>query len=146
MRGLLIQSVLMNVASEGIEPARQFVLASQKTPDVLEVRHALLLACKMLGARFPELDAWLEDSSHDLEYRRAWYAEHGFTEFSDDFDDEDEGDWEADDFDEDLNDDFDDQPAETIVRHDERVGRNDPCPCGSGKKYKKCCLHKRVPE
>ena len=22
------------------------------------------------------------------------------------------------------------------------VGRNDPCPCGSGKKYKKCCLHK----
>ena len=25
------------------------------------------------------------------------------------------------------------------VRHDEpKVGRNDPCPCGSGKKYKKC--------
>ena len=22
------------------------------------------------------------------------------------------------------------------------VGRNDPCPCGSGKKYKKCCLNK----
>lgn len=22
-----------------------------------------------------------------------------------------------------------------------RVGRNDPCPCGSGKKFKKCCLH-----
>lgn len=21
-----------------------------------------------------------------------------------------------------------------------RVGRNDPCPCGSGKKFKKCCL------
>jgi uncharacterized protein YecA (UPF0149 family) len=21
-----------------------------------------------------------------------------------------------------------------------RIGRNDPCPCGSGKKYKKCCL------
>lgn len=26
--------------------------------------------------------------------------------------------------------------------HDEpQVGRNDPCPCGSGKKFKKCCLH-----
>ena len=23
----------------------------------------------------------------------------------------------------------------------EKVGRNDPCPCGSGKKYKRCCLH-----
>jgi preprotein translocase subunit SecA len=21
----------------------------------------------------------------------------------------------------------------------DKVGRNDPCPCGSGKKYKKCC-------
>jgi uncharacterized protein len=24
----------------------------------------------------------------------------------------------------------------------EKVGRNDPCPCGSGKKYKSCCLGK----
>ena len=23
-----------------------------------------------------------------------------------------------------------------------KIGRNDPCPCGSGKKYKKCCLPK----
>jgi len=22
----------------------------------------------------------------------------------------------------------------------QKIGRNDPCPCGSGKKYKKCCL------
>ncbi|NQV26402.1 MAG: SEC-C domain-containing protein, partial [Rhodopirellula sp.] len=28
----------------------------------------------------------------------------------------------------------------TIRREAPRVGRNDPCPCGSGKKYKKCCL------
>ncbi|MGH9469826.1 MAG: SEC-C metal-binding domain-containing protein, partial [Terriglobia bacterium] len=25
-----------------------------------------------------------------------------------------------------------------VVRRSEKVGRNDPCPCGSGKKYKKC--------
>jgi preprotein translocase subunit SecA len=25
------------------------------------------------------------------------------------------------------------------VKNDDKVGRNDPCPCGSGKKYKKCC-------
>jgi len=24
----------------------------------------------------------------------------------------------------------------------EKLGRNDPCPCGSGKKYKQCCLAK----
>ena len=27
-----------------------------------------------------------------------------------------------------------------VVRDDSKVGRNDPCACGSGKKYKKCCL------
>ncbi|MBN1828364.1 MAG: preprotein translocase subunit SecA [Deltaproteobacteria bacterium] len=27
----------------------------------------------------------------------------------------------------------------TIRREGEKIGRNDPCPCGSGKKYKKCC-------
>lgn len=26
-----------------------------------------------------------------------------------------------------------------IVVNENKVGRNDPCPCGSGKKYKKCC-------
>jgi len=29
--------------------------------------------------------------------------------------------------------------VETYRREEPRVGRNDPCPCGSGKKYKKCC-------
>jgi len=31
------------------------------------------------------------------------------------------------------------QVTETIVNKTEKVGRNDPCPCGSGKKYKQCC-------
>jgi preprotein translocase subunit SecA len=30
--------------------------------------------------------------------------------------------------------------AAAVQHHKEKVGRNDPCPCGSGKKYKKCCL------
>lgn len=30
-------------------------------------------------------------------------------------------------------------PKREPVRVEQRVGRNDPCPCGSGKKYKKCC-------
>ena len=31
-------------------------------------------------------------------------------------------------------------PVETYTRGAPKVGRNDACPCGSGKKYKKCCL------
>jgi preprotein translocase subunit SecA len=29
--------------------------------------------------------------------------------------------------------------AAPVHRNGEKVGRNDPCPCGSGKKFKKCC-------
>lgn len=29
-----------------------------------------------------------------------------------------------------------------IIVKEAKIGRNDPCPCGSGKKYKKCCLNK----
>lgn len=31
-------------------------------------------------------------------------------------------------------------PVAPVMRAGPKVGRNDPCPCGSGKKYKKCCL------
>jgi len=30
--------------------------------------------------------------------------------------------------------------TQTVVRTEPKAGRNDPCPCGSGKKYKKCCF------
>ena len=33
-----------------------------------------------------------------------------------------------------------DKKSEPIRNRGEKVGRNDPCPCGSGKKYKQCCL------
>ncbi len=36
--------------------------------------------------------------------------------------------------------DGEDLSEKTYVRAQPKVGRNDPCPCGSGKKYKKCCL------
>ena len=32
-----------------------------------------------------------------------------------------------------------DEKPKTVVRSSKKVGRNDPCPCGSGKKYKNCC-------
>ena len=31
------------------------------------------------------------------------------------------------------------QKASGTIRREKKIGRNDPCPCGSGKKYKKCC-------
>lgn len=34
----------------------------------------------------------------------------------------------------------------TVYRDGPKVYRNDPCPCGSGSKYKKCCLNKEREE
>jgi uncharacterized protein YecA (UPF0149 family) len=32
------------------------------------------------------------------------------------------------------------EPEKPAANPNRNIGRNDPCPCGSGKKYKKCCL------
>ena len=34
-------------------------------------------------------------------------------------------------------------PVEPIHKDKAEPGRNDPCPCGSGKKYKQCCINKK---
>jgi preprotein translocase subunit SecA len=42
-----------------------------------------------------------------------------------------------------INENRDNRPGSTskqkTIKKNKKVGRNDPCPCGSGKKYKKCC-------
>jgi len=44
------------------------------------------------------------------------------------------------DFEDDSDDDID--PTQPYHNTEPHIGRNDPCPCGSGKKYKKCCMEK----
>lgn len=39
----------------------------------------------------------------------------------------------------------DDKKGPKLVTN-KKTGRNDPCPCGSGKKYKQCCLKKKTAE
>jgi tetratricopeptide (TPR) repeat protein len=65
-------------------------------------------------------------------------------EFDEEFGDED-FDYDYEDFDSEIHDNSDFKNS-SILNNDQpfiaekKVGRNDPCPCGSGKKYKKCCL------
>jgi len=37
-----------------------------------------------------------------------------------------------------------DKKPEPIRNRNDKVGRNDPCPCGSGKKFKNCCMRQAV--
>lgn len=143
-QALLLQAALTQLSTEAIEPARQYVLATPPDPEVLEVRSLLIMACKLLDLRFPEFDAWMADSINDRAFRKQWYADHYGGRSVDEMDavlDE----WESEDendlpFESELDDNF--TESETTLRRPPRVGRNEPCPCGSGKKYKKCCYHR----
>ncbi len=88
----------------------------------------------------------------------AAYGEEDDEEYGEEEDDDQEDDnWDED---EDAEEDYEDDEEDFVPRlaediddaatasppiHRERppVGRNDPCPCGSGKKFKKCCLKKQ---
>lgn len=39
---------------------------------------------------------------------------------------------------------FEDEIIQMPIENDPKIGRNDLCPCGSGKKYKKCCAKKSL--
>jgi yecA family protein len=92
------------------------------TFDMGEIAHAFQTGDAPEWERFP--DPWsFYDPEAIAQRQRRWAEEDIAGEDSFLFDD----------------DEF--MPVETYVREQPKVGRNDPCPCGSGKKYKKCCLH-----
>jgi hypothetical protein len=125
IRCSLLQSALMNFATDGIQPARQLILTTPLDPDVLEVRSDLLATCKVMGETLPEFEEWNSTAKNDMEFRRNWYRNNVLDVDGFDITDEE----------------VNEPPLDTIVRSG-HVGRNDPCPCGSGKKFKKCCLNK----
>jgi hypothetical protein len=81
-----------------------------------------LSRCRPTGIEdtIEELSKWASFNSQDNDSR---------PELAVPFDDED---WDTEDWD-----DHDD--SDTIRNLNPKIGRNDPCPCNSGKKYKKCC-------
>jgi hypothetical protein len=143
------------------------------TLDCSDLRNRLVLASTILGVSFPEYDLWYADAVKDHWGRgnrgsfrmrdnlSQGYSdeEEGTEDFDDEWEDEDEDAWEDEEEYGDESDDEDDfprrrsyseedededWPAAAPIRNEERhVGRNDPCPCGSGKKFKKCCLKKQ---
>jgi hypothetical protein len=92
-----------------------------------------------------EMKEWrgeIDPEAFDVEGVNRRWAKWDFGEIASDDEDEQDDESLDDDEDEDDHDDYD--PAlKPIVNESARVGRNDPCPCGSGKKYKKCCLGKK---
>jgi hypothetical protein len=140
------------IPTDGLPVLQRIVLNREYDPKFVELDQYLVEAALMTGADFPELGLMREEVvARNVERDRRFEAgDFGFGD--DDLDDEfaDMGNTrdllaqyagglpdpppEVDDL---L------PPVTAPIRHtDPKVGRNDPCPCGSGKKYKKCCLGK----
>jgi len=125
---LLVATSLLGFPRDRYRPLLNDLAAKQTGNDVMftsaEVRNAY--ATKQDNPEWDELrDPWEFYSPAQIEARRQIWerADFGLEDGDDKWDD--------------SNSTADDQP---YVRAAPKVGRNDPCPCGSGKKYKKCCL------
>jgi hypothetical protein len=121
---------------EGLDTVRREI-ASGYDRWVVTLEEELLVVAEVLGLDLPEKKEWRAQRAEALlrqAERRAWLADAGrrHSELKargiDPFADIGE---EAD-----L---YLEEPLEPIRRQVGKVGRNDPCPCGSGRKYKKCC-------
>ena len=134
------RAALAQFDADAIEPVRRHILNTKLDPETLELRESLVSVATLLDVDFPEREAWKAEHVDAQELRRKVYAEKygetGSTEKTDlEIAIHDEPDFSG--WDDDLG------PASdtaTVSRQAARTGRNDPCPCGSGKKFKKCCL------
>lgn len=106
-------------------------------PERGEIRELLVAFSYLSGLDLPERDAWEQhvDEYDDRISRLGDPATSPLVNllpklFDDDEDEDDFG----------YVDDDDEPAAEAVAARGSRVRRNEPCPCGSGKKFKRCCL------
>ncbi len=151
-QSFLADAALANFTTEAIEPVRQMAYGpwDDLTPDESDLRYHLVTASTIMGASFPEYESWY---AHAVGSRFGWhdYAPDRIRENFREEEEEEEDEWDdgldGNDYSggEDIRPYAEEEPPGLLTpfQHEkERTGRNAPCPCGSGKKYKKCCLRK----
>lgn len=147
VRRELANALLSQFAQQGIEVARQLLIGRKLDFDGTGLRNYLLETCAITGERFPEYEEWLaiEAAEQQEHWRRVKELEGdpvGLMKFA-----------------------LEKLIGETVPAPREakrkpltirsaapltfqkraskqKLGRNDPCACGSGKKFKHCCLKK----
>lgn len=147
----LAHALLANFVEEAIEPIQRALLANRWTLDPKDLKRRLVATCAVMGKTFPEYEAWHEECVADqwgnaglsrMRIRRTYREDESFDDLEDfgyvgvyDSDRQPAKEY--------IPEPYEPPPRPEPIRREElRIGRNDPCPCGSGKKYKKCCLGK----
>jgi hypothetical protein len=116
LRTWFANALVDQFSTEAIDAARTVLLEDH--PDSYDLKSSLVVACKLMAYEVPELMRW----ERELAEPRRPFASRDLPPpvFAA------------------LNDESGISPTSTGMK----TGRNDPCPCGSGKKFKKCCLNK----
>jgi hypothetical protein len=120
IKASLAQALTSQFAYEGIEPVRQVILSGDYDKTFTDLRQDLIVAATLMEVDLPEKEQWrvgVEKDRAEREKKIRFYAEP---------EEEDE-----------------EEEEEPPPPPKKKVGRNDPCPCGSGKKFKRCCMKKQ---
>src|SRR5262245_39700748 len=135
IRTKLDDALLGQFADEGIEPVREMVQRRAYDPMSSDLVRKLVAVSTALGVTFSEYPAWRREAEEKLaQQERRMKEMRGFLQAPakpslppkpaparEDY--------------------LERKPA-PFLRNEKQVGRNDPCPCGSGKKFKKCCMNR----
>lgn len=144
IRRHLAEALLRQFAHEGIEIARQLLVGRDLDFDSKGLRNCLLVTCALTGERFPEYDDWMttekkEKEEHSKRVKELENDPQGLLLFAM----EKLAGKKSTDLPRPK------PPLAPLTRMSlprpapkHKVGRNDPCPCGSGKKFKACCMRK----
>lgn len=123
IRTNLADALLSQFAEEKIELVREMVQRRAYDPMCSDLMRKLVAVSTILGVSFPEYSAWKREAEDrwatQQRKMRALLRDSPRPVLPK----------------EDL-----DRSFTPLLREKKSVGRNDPCPCGSGKKFKKCCL------
>lgn len=144
IRRELAHALLCQFAPEGIEVARSLLVGRELGFEEKGLRNYLLETCTLTGERFPEYDEWMATEKVEKEEHRTRIKElegdpRGLLLFAlEKLTDKKAADMPK------------QKPLLAPVSRlslprptaKQKVGRNDPCPCGSGKKFKVCCMRK----
>jgi hypothetical protein len=130
-----INDVNLGYANHIVE-ARQLLLGRTLDSESRGLRNCLVETCTVMGERFLEYDEWraiqrTEKEEHHRRIEEIGDDPVGLTRFA-------------------LEKLKQELPSSgqpklnppVMLSNKQRVGRNAPCPCGSGKKFKKCCINK----
>jgi hypothetical protein len=145
IRKELATALLYQFAYEGIKIARQLLVGRELDFDGRGLRNCLLETCTLMGERFPEYDEWLAtERAEKAEHWRRVKELEGDPQGPVLFALEKLTGKKAADVAK-ARPPVPPPPRLPPIRNPpskQKIGRNDPCPCGSGKKFKACCMRK----